>query len=138
MSPSTGASARRAGHTFERDVARYLGVPTTRSQRPGIHDDAGDLVIAGWCIELKNYGSPSRGQIAVWHQIAAEKAAVAGLDNVAVITKARNRPLALSHVYLPVTTFSRLVLGYPAHDTAIVDIDLAMFRSYLIHRGVLS
>lgn len=49
----TGKQARDFGIRFERELADFIGRPTTRSQRPGIHDDGGDLVIDGVVLEAK-------------------------------------------------------------------------------------
>ena len=50
-----GLPARRRGIRFEQDVARWFGVPTTRSTRPGIHDDAGDVLLPGYVVECKSH-----------------------------------------------------------------------------------
>ena len=138
MSPSTGASARRAGHTFERDVARYLGVRTTRSVRPGIHDDAGDLVVDEWLLELKNYGHASANRIARWHTEARVKARAARLDHVAVVIKARNQPLPLSRVYLTASDLYGLIADGELDDPTLVAIDLYSLKAHFQIRGVLS
>lgn len=139
MSPTRGASARRAGHEFEREVARYLGVPTTRSQRPGIRDDAGDLVVSDWLLELKNRPAPSRAQITEWLTTAIVKAHAADLTDAALVVKARNRPLGESTVWLTTATFARLVLGTTnLTDTSLVATDLYSFKAYLTLTGVLS
>jgi hypothetical protein len=66
-----GAAARRKGHSTERWFARDLGVPTTRNVRPGIHDDAGDLVLPGWAVEIKDQ---ARWRIEMWWDGIADKA----------------------------------------------------------------
>jgi hypothetical protein len=55
---SGGAAARMKGIRWERAVAQYLGTATTRSTRPGVHDDAGDVVMEnGLLLECKDHGS---------------------------------------------------------------------------------
>ncbi len=55
---SGGAAARMKGIRWERAVAQYLGTQTTRSTRPGVHDDAGDVVMEnGLLLECKDHGS---------------------------------------------------------------------------------
>lgn len=46
-------AARDFGIRFERELSHFLGRPTTRSQRPGIHDDAGDVIVDGVVLEAK-------------------------------------------------------------------------------------
>lgn len=50
---SGGAAGRQYGIRFERELARWFGCTTTRNSRPGLHDDAGDLVIDGVAVEAK-------------------------------------------------------------------------------------
>lgn len=50
---SAGRAAREFGIRFEHELSHFLGRPTTRSQRPGVHDDGGDLVIDGVLLEAK-------------------------------------------------------------------------------------
>jgi hypothetical protein len=66
-----GAAARRKGHTFERAVAKYLGVRTTRNTRPGTHEDAGDIVLPGWCAEIR---SRANWSVALWFDVIESKA----------------------------------------------------------------
>jgi hypothetical protein len=66
-----GRSARRRGIAFEQELARYLGTVTTRSTRPGIHDDAGDVVWPDWTIEAKNV---TRWQVQAWFTEVERKA----------------------------------------------------------------
>lgn len=66
-----GAPARRKGHTFERAVARYLGVKTTRNTRPGTHEDAGDIALPGWCAEIR---SRARWSVSLWFDVIEHKA----------------------------------------------------------------
>lgn len=54
----SGAAARMKGIRWERAVAKYLGTHTTRSTRPGVHDDAGDVVMHnGLLLECKDHGA---------------------------------------------------------------------------------
>lgn len=85
-----GRSARRRGIAFEQELARYLGTVTTRSTRPGIHDDAGDVVLEGWTIEAKNV---TRWQVQAWFTEVERKAELHG-DRPALILKRPQRNTA--------------------------------------------
>ncbi len=53
-----GAAARMKGIRWERACAQFYDLATTRSTRPGIHDDGGDLDTGGQglVIECKDHG----------------------------------------------------------------------------------
>lgn len=139
MSPSTGASARRAGHEFERQVARFLDTRTTRNFAPGAHIDSGDLVVPGWVVECKNIASPSQRQVLGWHIDATNKALAADITNVAVVVKARNRPIGESRVHMTPTDLYALITGERRDFTkSLVTVSLYLFRDYLTIQGVLT
>jgi len=102
----TGASSRAKGVRFEQDVARYLETVTTRSVRPGIHDDAGDLVLPGWVLECKDHG---RLELGPWLDKAAR--ARADGDRAGLIVKRRQRATSESFVVLTLATFRGLLNG---------------------------
>lgn len=76
---SGGASARQYGIRFEQELARWFGCTTTRNSRPGLHDDAGDLLIEGVAVEAKarhcgTGGTPPRWSIWSWMRQIEQKA----------------------------------------------------------------
>jgi len=100
----TGASSRAKGVRFEQAVATYLETVTTRSVRPGIHDDGGDVLVAGWVIECKDHG---RLELGPW----LDKAGRARLEGqrAALVVKRRQRATAESFVVLTLDTFKEMV-----------------------------
>ena len=102
----SGASSRRKGVTFEQEVARYLGTVTTRSTRPGIHDDAGDVVVTGWFLECKNHG---RLELGPWLDKAERLAGEFDAELTALVVKRRNRFIGHSFVVMTLDTFKELL-----------------------------
>jgi len=100
----TGAASRAKGVRFEQAVANYLGTVTTRSTRPGIHDDAGDVVLPGWLIECKDHG---RLELGPWLD-KAHRARLDG-DRAALVVKRRQTAIAESFVVLTLATFRELL-----------------------------
>jgi hypothetical protein len=66
----SGASARRKGIEFEQALARWFETITTRNTRPGLHDDAGDIVIPGWTVELKAWDATTWTVRKWWTEVA--------------------------------------------------------------------
>lgn len=55
---SGGAAARMKGIRWERSVAKFYNTTTTRSTRPGVHDDAADIITDNnMLIECKDHSS---------------------------------------------------------------------------------
>ena len=99
-----GASARRKGHTFERELARDLGTSTTRNTRPGTHEDAGDLVLAGWYVEAK---ACEAWRVEEWWKKATANA-VDG-QRVAVLMKRDQHNFAQSLVVVSYATWKEML-----------------------------
>ena len=134
--PGSGASARRAGHTFERDVARFLNTVTTRSQRPGVWEDMGDIALDGWVVECRNRQAASHLVVMAWLADVEQKAARVG-HHAALVLKNRNRPIALARVVMRPVVFAELMgvsytrlLDDPINKRNTVETDLATFRAY--------
>lgn len=62
----TGRKARDFGIRFEHELSHWFNRPTTRSTRPGIHDDAGDIVINGVILEAKARHKTVNGAAPPW------------------------------------------------------------------------
>jgi hypothetical protein len=98
--PTTGRSARAAGHRWELDVAAWLNDDdadtamwqwtTTRNAAPGSHDDVGDLLdpLHRYAVECKNVG---RWSIDAWFRIIESKADRHDLTPVLAV-KRRQKP----------------------------------------------
>lgn len=134
--PGSGASARRAGHAFEREVANFLYTRTTRSMRPGVWEDMGDIALDGWCLECKNRAGVSHLTVLGWLDETERKAARAGF-NAAVVLKNRNHPIALARVVMRPVVFAELMglsfasrLDDPLNKRNAVETDLNTFRAY--------
>ena len=100
----TGASSRRKGHEYERQVAHYLDTITTRNHAPGAHLDAGDLVVEGWLLEAKNH---TRLELGPWLDLATAKAD--DDQRVALVVKRRQRPIGDSFVVMTLDTLKELL-----------------------------
>lgn len=100
----TGAASRSKGIRFERAVADYLGTVTTRSVRPGVHEDGGDVVLGGWLVECKDHG---RLELGPW----SDKANAARLvgQMAALVVKRRQRPVGDSFVVMTLATFREVI-----------------------------
>lgn len=86
--PSRGRSARSAGIRFERAVAQFLGTRTTRSTRPGVADDAGDVVLPGHVVECKDH---ARWTVdAWWRDLLAKRR---GDEVPVLVLKRRGQPI---------------------------------------------
>jgi len=86
-----GAAARMKGIRWERACAQFYGLPTTRSLRPGVHDDGGDLdgTSLGLILECKDHG---QWRVAHWFDELERKAHD---DQVPVLLlKRRQQPTA--------------------------------------------
>jgi hypothetical protein len=86
---SGGKAARDYGIRFEQDLAKHLGHPTTRSTRPGVHDDAADIAIPGICLEAKarhcgTGGTPPRWSLWSWFNDTEAKCTYDQLPAVAL------------------------------------------------------
>ncbi len=103
MSPASGSSARRAGHEWERQLARRWGVPTTRNTRPGVHDDGGDILLPGWYVEAKNTAA---WRVNPWFYLA-ETNATPDLS-IALVLKRRHRPEGDALVVITLDTYDEL------------------------------
>ena len=79
-----GASARRKGIRFEQELARHFGTVTTRSTRPGVHEDPGDVVLDDWVVEAKNH---KRWSVALWFADVEVKADLYGLRPVLILSR---------------------------------------------------
>ena len=66
----SGRASRMKGIRWERAVAQFLGTVTTRSTRPGVADDAADVVLDGWLVECKDHGRWSVPEW--WRQVVAK------------------------------------------------------------------
>jgi hypothetical protein len=101
--PTTGRSARAAGHRWELDVAAFFNdtsaiqeLPelepwtTTRNAAPGSHDDVGDLLdpLHRYAVECKNVG---RWSIDAWFRVIESKADRHDLTPVLAV-KRRQKP----------------------------------------------
>lgn len=75
----------------EREVARRFGVTTTRNTRPGTWEDAGDIALRGWCIDVKAYDAKRWAVRAWWESI--ESKARAGDDHPALVLAIPRRRL---------------------------------------------
>lgn len=85
----SGAAARMKGIRWERAVAKYYGTATTRSTRPGVHDDAADIVMANdMLVECKDHG---RWQVAAWFDQVESKC---GDQKPVLVLKRRQRSTA--------------------------------------------
>lgn len=85
---SRGRSARSAGIRFERAVAQFLGTRTTRSTRPGVHDDAGDVHLPGHVVECKDHG---RWTVEAWWRELLAKAQPG--ETPVLVLKRRGQPI---------------------------------------------
>lgn len=103
MSPTPGASARKAGHDWERAIARRWGVNTTRNTRPGVHDDGGDILLPGYLAELKN---TAVWRVAPWFAEAEAKASPD--QRVALVLKRRHMAEGQALVVITLDTFDTL------------------------------
>lgn len=103
-----GAAARRKGHSFERAVANFLGVRTTRSVRPGIHDDAGDIVLDGWLCEIR---SRARWSISLWFDVIEHK--VLNGERPSLILHRPHRSLGDALVVMRLSDFRDLITEEP-------------------------
>jgi hypothetical protein len=63
---SGGKKARDFGIRFEHELSHWFDRPTTRSTRPGVHDDGGDIVIDGVVLEAKARHHGSDGSAPRW------------------------------------------------------------------------
>jgi hypothetical protein len=89
-----GLPARRRGVRFEQEVARWLGTVTTRSTRPGIHDDAGDVLLPGFVVETKSH---TRLALPAWWRELVAK--VDTDDEPVLIVKQAGKTVAHALVY---------------------------------------
>lgn len=104
-----GAPARRKGHSFERAVANFLGVKTTRNTRPGVHEDAGDLDLPGWCAELR---SRARWSVALWFDVIESKSLES--EKPLLVMHRANRNVADALVVMRLSEFRHLIQEDPA------------------------
>ena len=78
----TGANWKDA----EREVARRFGTVTTRNTRPGTWEDAGDIALMGWCIDVKAHDS-KRWAVRSWWESIETKARAGNGDRPALVLK---------------------------------------------------
>jgi hypothetical protein len=98
-----GRAARLKGIRFERAVAHWLETVTTRSQRPGIHDDAGDVVLDGFIVECRDR---DRWELGAWWAALLVKAAALELEPV-LIVKRPGKPIGESLVVTRLRTIEQ-------------------------------
>jgi hypothetical protein len=82
---SGGAAARMKGIRWERACAKFYGTATTRSTRPGVHEDGGDIVLPGWVVEAKDH---DRWQVQRWFEDTEAKCV--GDERPVLLLKRRN------------------------------------------------
>lgn len=117
----SGKPSRDRGIRWERDVSTFLGLPTTRSLRPGVHDDGGDIAADGWFLECKDHG---RLRLPKWWDEMEAKLNPG--QRPALIVKRRRHPTRAGFVYL-----AREDIGLPADRV----MTLGEFRALLARQG---
>jgi len=90
----SGRASRDKGIRWERAVAHFLGTTTTRSTRPGVADDAADVVLDGWLVECKDH---ARWSIPAWWHDLDNKVID---ERPVLVLKRRNRPVGDALVVL--------------------------------------
>jgi len=94
----SGAAARMKGIRWERAVANYYGTSTTRSLRPGVHDDGGDIAMPNsMLVECKDHG---RWQVATWFDQIERKCG--DEERPVLVLKRRQQPVAYGLVVMRV------------------------------------
>ena len=106
-SSDAGRAARVRGIRWERAVASFLHTRTTRSTRPGVHDDPGDIILGGWVVECKDR---ARWEIPRWWAETAAKAAACGARPM-LILKRRQRPTGDGIVVVAARDAAALITG---------------------------
>ena len=106
-----GASPRRKGSAFERDVVGYLrehGFPEAeRAYGAGRPEDVGDIDgIPGVTVEVKNH---ARLALAQWIDEAERERVNARQPYGVVVVKRRGKSAASSYVVCDLATFTRLI-----------------------------
>jgi hypothetical protein len=84
---SNGKAARLKGIRWERALASYFGTITTRSTRPGVHDDGGDVILPGWVVEAKDHG---RWTVQAWFELTERKCRPG--ERPVLVLKRRQKP----------------------------------------------
>jgi hypothetical protein len=137
---SPGAAARRRGHDFERDCARYLTgqlgirVVTSRSLSGGTQA-GGDLAsydpdlclhVHGWTLECKAWTASA---VPTW--IRQARAAADGSGLYAVIQKRPRKPVRESRVWMPWDVLERWTRRTVRSEAEYASIPLSEYADLL-------
>ena len=102
----SGRASREKGIRWERAVAQYLHTTTTRSTRPGVADDAADVVLDGWLVECKDHGRWTVPEW--WRQVVAK---CRDGETPVLVLKRRQLPTGEALVVLRLEDWDRMRKG---------------------------